>query len=252
VTGPLSGRVSLVTGASSGIGEGLALRLSDLGSDVIVTARRRAELDRVARCVESRGVAAHVVPADLTRDDELRELVRVADDLGGVDVLVNSAGIIEHQPVHETDPASWDAVLATNLRAPALLCAALLPRMRARRSGWIVNVASEAGVRVYAGMGAYCVGKHALRVLTELVQDENQDHGIRAVAICPGYVAASDADRRSDAGSRMLTVADVADMVELVLTRPPRVKLGPEILIRTTENPYAPLGPSGGDDEERR
>ena len=239
MSGPLSGRLSLVTGASSGIGEGLALRLAHLGSDVVVTARRRPELDRVARCIERRGGTAHVVAADLTHDDALDELVRVVtDDLGGVDVLVNSIGIIEHQPLHETDRDSWDRVLATNLRAPTLLCAALLPRMRTKRSGWIVNVASEAGVRVYGGMGAYCVGKHAVRVLTELVQEENHDHGIRAVALCPGYVAASESDRRSDAGSRMLSVSDVADVLELVLTRPSRVKLGPEILIRTTENPF--------------
>jgi 3-oxoacyl-[acyl-carrier protein] reductase len=113
-----------------------------------------------------------------------------------------------------------------------------LPEMRERKRGYIVNIASEAGVFVYGGMGAYAVSKHALRVLTELIQEENQDFGIKAWAICPGFVdtpLAAWASGRNP--SNMLTVEEVVGIVRFVLTQGPNVKLGPEILIRTTRAP---------------
>ena len=136
---------------------------------------------------------------------------------------------------------AWDASLETNLRAPALLCAAVLPGMRERKRGYIVNISSEAGAFVYRGMGPYAISKHALRVLTELIQEENQDFGIKAWAICPGFVDtpmggwASGTNRKN-----FLTVEEVVEIVRFLLTQGANVKMGPEILIRTTRNPYAP------------
>jgi NAD(P)-dependent dehydrogenase (short-subunit alcohol dehydrogenase family) len=239
----LNGSVALVTGASSGIGKGIATMLAAEGVQVALVARRERELQRVADAIRHHGGTALVASADLRDDQALRAVVeQTRTSLGPIDMLVNSGGIVDTTPIHALDLQAWDACLAVNLRAPALLCAALLPSMRERKRGYIVNIASEAGALVYAGMGAYAVSKHGLRVLTELIQDENQEHGVKAWAICPGYVdtpmvAAWDPDALPH---NFLQVGEVVDVVRFLLTQGANVKMGPEILIRTTRNPHAP------------
>lgn len=235
----LNGSVALVTGASSGIGEGIAKMLSAEGVKVALVARRQDELQRVADEIRQRGGTALITPADLRDEQALRTAVeQTRNALGPIDILVNSGGIINVAPIHEMDMQAWDANMAINLRAPTVLCAAVLPEMRERKRGYIVNIASEAGAFVYGGMGAYAVSKHALRVLTELIQEENQDWGIKAWAICPGFVDTPLAAWASGKNrGNMLTVKEVVDIVRFVLTQGPNVKLGPEILIRTTRNP---------------
>lgn len=239
----LTGAVAIVTGASSGIGAGLATMLAAEGAQVALVARRQQELERVAETIRRHGGTALVAPADLRDEQALRAVVEQArSSLGPVDILVNSAGIVETTPIHELDMRAWDASLEVNLRAPTLLCAAVLPGMRARKRGYIVNISSEAGLFVYEGMGAYAISKHALRVLTELIQQENQEYRLKAWAICPGFVDtpmvaawAPDANPHN-----FLRVEEVVDLVRFLLTQGANVKLGPEILIRTTRNPYAP------------
>jgi NAD(P)-dependent dehydrogenase (short-subunit alcohol dehydrogenase family) len=239
--GKLDAWTALVTGASSGIGEGLAKMLAAEGARVALVARREAELERVAQAIRSRGGTAIVVPADLSEEKALQAaLVETRQSLGPVDILVNCAGILTSSPVHEMDLRAWDATMQINLRTPTLLCAAVLPAMRERRRGFIVNVASEAGAFVFGGMGAYAVSKHGLRVLTELVQRENQEFGIKAWAICPGWVDTPMAGSSSGTNSRhFLKVEEVADVVRYLMTQGDNVKMGPEILIRTTRNPYS-------------
>jgi len=235
----LNDTVAIVTGASSGIGEGIAKMLSAEGVKVSLVARRQNELQRVAEEIRQQGGTASVIPADLRDEKALRAAVeQTQNTLGPIDILVNSGGIINVSPIHKLDMQAWDANMDINLRAPAVLCAAVLPGMRERKRGYIINIASEAGVFIYGGMGAYAVSKHALRVLTELIQEENQDLGIKAWAICPGFVdtplaAWAPGKNRGN----MLTVEEVVGIVRFVLTQGLNVKLGPEILIRTTRNP---------------
>ena len=239
----LTGSVAIVTGASSGIGAGIATMLAAEGVQVALVARRQQELERVAEAIRRNGGTALIAPADLRDEQALRAVVeQTRSSLGPVDILVNSAGIVETTPIHELDMRAWDASLEINLRAPALLCAAVLPGMRERKRGYIVNISSEAGVIVYEGMGAYAISKHALRVLTELIQQENQEFGVKAWAICPGFVDtpmvavwAPDANPHN-----FLRVEEVVDLVRFLLTQGANVKMGPEILIRTTRDPYAP------------
>jgi NAD(P)-dependent dehydrogenase (short-subunit alcohol dehydrogenase family) len=162
--------------------------------------------------------------------------------LGPVDILVNSGGIFYATPIHEIDVRALDGCLEVNLRAPTLLCAAVLPGMRERKRGYIVNIASEAGVFVYGGMGAYAISKHALRVLTELIQEENQEFGLKAWAICPGFVDTpmGAASAPSANPHNFLQVEEVVGVVRFLLTQGANVKMGPEILVRTTRNPYTP------------
>jgi NAD(P)-dependent dehydrogenase (short-subunit alcohol dehydrogenase family) len=239
----LTGAVALITGASSGIGEGIATMLAAEGVQVALVARRHSELERVAAAIRQHGGTALSAPADLRDDQALRAVVeQTRTVLGPIDILVNNGAMAYTSNIHDLDMQAWDACLAVNLRAPTLLCAAVLPGMRARKRGYIINIASEAGVFVYGGMGAYAVSKHALRVLTELIQAENQECGRKAWAICPGFVdtplAASwlpGANPRN-----LLRVEDVVGVVRFLLTQGANVKMGPEILIRTTRNPSAP------------
>ena len=239
--GLLDGEVALVTGASSGIGAGLARMLAGHGAGVALAARREEAVRQVASEVEAAGGTALVVVTDLGRDEDLTALPRrVREELGPVDILINGAGVAEYQAVHELTAAALDQQMRINLRAPALLCAAVLPGMRERGHGIVINIASEAGVVTYSGLGAYAVSKHAVCALTRLVAEENQAVGIKAWAICPGMVdTPMTADNPDDARRRFLRVADVVEVVEGLLFLHDNVKMGPEILIRTMSDPWA-------------
>ena len=236
----LKNMVAVVTGASSGIGEGLAKMLAAEGVKVALAARREQELERVAAEIRSSGGTALVVPANMREEAHLVNLIeRTQSELGPIDILVNNAGVARNQPMHAMTMKYWDLIMAINLRAPVFLCSQVLPGMRERRRGFIINIASEAGVMVYPGMGAYAVSKHALRVATQLIQDENQDHGIKAWAICPGMVdTPMGADMPDGNPQNFLKVAEVVDVVHFLLKQSDNVKLGPEILIRTMRNPF--------------
>jgi len=235
----LANRVALVTGASMGIGAGLAAMLAAEGARVVLAARRRDELEQVAKDIRRDGGTAVPVVTDLTDDDSLaRLLARTRAELGAVDVLVNSAGYAIWKPLEATTITEWDHTFAVNVRAAAYLCGAVLPGMQARGFGRIINIGSEAGVAIVPGFAAYCVSKHALRALTEVIQDANHDNGIKAWVICPGFV-------NTDMGyvvpganpADFLQVAEVVDVVRYLLRTGDNVKLGPEILLRTMRNP---------------
>jgi NADP-dependent 3-hydroxy acid dehydrogenase YdfG len=136
----LEGAVAIVTGASSGIGEGLADMLAEEGVKVALVARREAELQRVAEAIRQKGGTALVAPTDLRDEAALRAMLeKTQSTLGPVDILVNAGATLHLGPIHELDVTAWDASMAINLRAPALLCAAVLPGMRERRRGYILN-----------------------------------------------------------------------------------------------------------------
>jgi NADP-dependent 3-hydroxy acid dehydrogenase YdfG len=196
----LTGLVGVVTGASSGIGEGLAKMLAAEGVKVALAARRVNELDRVAVEIRSGGGTAMVAPTNVREEDQLKNLIeRTQQELGPIDLLDNSAGVARNQPIHKLNIKHWDLVMDVNLRAPAYLCSMVLPGMRARRRGFIINIASEAGVFVCAGMGAD-------------MPNGNPEH--------------------------FLKVDEVVDVVRCLLKQGDNVKLGPEILIRTMLDPF--------------
>lgn len=123
-------------------------------------------------------------------------------------------------------------------RAAAYLCRAFVPGMRTRRFGRIVNISSEAGVAIVPGLAAYCVAKHALCTLTEVIQGDNHDHGIKAWAVCPGFVDTDMGEVVPGANrDAYLQVDDVVDVVRYLLHLGDNVKLGPEVLVRTMRNP---------------
>jgi short-subunit dehydrogenase len=223
----LTGRVAVVTGASTGIGAGLAAMLAAEGAKVVLAARRAAGLEQVAQGIRRDGGTAVPVVTDLTDDESLASLLaKTRAGLGPVDVLVNNAGYATWKPLEATSMAEWDRTFAVNVRAGAYLSAAVLPDMQARGFGRIINIGSEAGVAIVPGLAAYCVGKHALRALTEVIQDANHDNGVKARVICPGFVDTSMGYviPGADAGS-FLRVDEVVDVVRFLLHTGDNVKL---------------------------
>lgn len=168
----------------------------------------------------------------------LAELTRATAELGPVDVLVNNAGFGLWKPLEETSIAEWDHTFAVNVRAAACLCTAVLPGMQARRFGRVINIGSEAGVAIVPGLAAYCISKHSLRALTEVIQDANHDNGIKAWIICPGFVDTDMGEVVPGTNPlNFLRVGEVVDMARYLIRLDYNVKLGPEILIRTMRNP---------------
>lgn len=239
----LTDRVALVTGASIGIGAGMAAMMAAEGAKVVLAARRGNELDRVADGIRQRGGVAIPVVTDLTSDKSIAGLLATAQaEAGPVDVLVNNAGYAVWKPLEQTTIAEWDHTFAVNVRAAACLCAAVLPGMQARRFGRIINIGSEAGVAIVPGLAAYCVSKHALRALTEVIQDGNHDNGIKAWVVCPGFVDTDMGYVVPGANpANFLQVDEVVDVVRYLLHTGDNVKLGPEILLRTMRNPMEAL-----------
>ena len=238
MAGILADRVALVTGASSGIGAGLATMLAEEGARVVLAARRGDELERVAAGIRQIGGEAFPVVTDLADEASLARLVDRAQAAGPVDVLINNAGYAVWKPLEATTLAEWDRTFAVNVRAAAYLCASVLPGMAERGFGRVINVGSEAGVAIVPGLAAYCVSKHALRALTEVVQDGNHDNGIKAWVICPGFVDTEMGQVVPGANrAAYLTVGEVVDVVRFLIRLGDNVKIGPEVLVRTMRNP---------------
>ena len=176
----------IVTGASSGIGEAAAELFLNAGATVALVGRRKDALDRVAASVDDR--KAFVITADLADERESEDcLNRAAELMGGLDVLVNSAGILKGGRIEETSNALWDEMMNINLRSIFHLMKLAVPHLE-RSRGNIVNVSSVTGLRSFPGVLAYCVSKAGLDQLTRCAALELAAKGIRVNAVNPGVV----------------------------------------------------------------
>ena len=185
----LKDKIAVVTGASMGIGKAIARKFAEEGATVVMTARSRDKLEDLKREIEAKGQKAVVIPADLTKPEEIEKLFqKTLAEFGRVDILVNNAGISKEMPLSEMPIEVWDEVIATNLRAVVLCIKAVLPSMIARKSGNIINIASAAGVRGLPGSTAYSASKAAVIGLTQSLGDEIRQQGIRVNVLCPGPV----------------------------------------------------------------
>ncbi|MDP1568505.1 MAG: glucose 1-dehydrogenase [Vicinamibacterales bacterium] len=182
-----AGKVGVVTGASSGIGQATALALGRAGAGVVLVGRNEASLGEVARTLAADGATAVVVVADVTAVDAPSRIVAAAAGLGGLDVLVNAAGIIAGAATEATDDALWDRMMDINVRAPFRLMREALPHLLARK-GAVVNVSSVTGLRAFPGLAAYCASKAAVDQLTRCAALDWAPHGVRVNAVNPGVV----------------------------------------------------------------
>jgi NAD(P)-dependent dehydrogenase (short-subunit alcohol dehydrogenase family) len=184
----LAGRRALVTGGNSGIGEAMAQALGLAGARVLLMARRAAELDAAAQRLRADGIDAQWVAADLTDADATQAAAREAEQrLGGIDILVNAAGVNLREPFAEVTPASWQQQLALHLSAPFFLTQALAPGMKARGWGRILNIASLQSYRAFPRSAPYGAAKGGVVQLTRAIAQEWSAHGITCNAIGPGF-----------------------------------------------------------------
>lgn len=185
----LGGRVALVTGASRGIGEGLATAYAEAGADLALVARSGAELERVAEKLAPLGGRVATFPTDLSDLDALPRLVdAVAERLGRIDVLVNVAGTTRRQPILDVTLADWEYVMNTNLRSVYFLCQAVGRVMIRQKRGKILNVGSMNAYRGFADVSVYGLTKAAIVHLTKSLAVEWASHNIQANAIAPGWI----------------------------------------------------------------
>ncbi len=236
----ISGKTALITGGGTGIGQGVALMLSQEGCNVVVCGRRGGPLEKVLETIHAQEDQALAVVGDVSEAEDVDRIVRdTQDKFGQIDILINNAGIGGGGYIHTHDVHAWDKVMAVNLRGPFLTSRAVLPTMRERKSGHIINISSESGLEYYQGNGAYGVSKHALNALGEFIQRENQDYGIRVDTICPGMVVTEMTENSQGLDhSKCLVPEDIAELILWLLSRRHNIKIGTPILIQTMENPW--------------
>lgn len=214
------GKVALVTGGNRGIGRGVAEALAKEGLTVAITARDGAAAEAAAREIAptARGYAL-----DVRRADQVSAVFAAVDrDLGGLDVLVNNAGIGIFSPIATTTLEDWHAVIETNVNGLFYCTREAIPRMTARGGGYIFNVSSLAGRNAFPGAGAYCASKHAVNGFSEVLFQEVREAGIRATYLMPGSVATDFGRGMAAKQDWAIQPEDVGEMVVDLLRTNPR------------------------------
>jgi NAD(P)-dependent dehydrogenase (short-subunit alcohol dehydrogenase family) len=186
----LTHKVALITGASRGIGEAIALAYAAAGAKVVLSSRKQEGLDAIAERIRAAGGEALAIAAHTGDGDAGAALVsRAVETFGGVDILVNNAATNPHfGPILTAEESHWDKILDVNVKGYFRMAKACVPSMRTRGGGKIINMASVAGKTPQPGMGVYCVSKAAVIMLTEVLAAELAPDNVQVNAIAPGFV----------------------------------------------------------------
>jgi NADP-dependent 3-hydroxy acid dehydrogenase YdfG len=248
MTNDLQGRVALVTGASSGIGEATAVALARAGAAVVIAARRVERLKALEEQLVEDGARVLSVELDVTDEAACRDAVaRAVEAFGGLDVLVNNAGVMLLGPVEGADTTDWTRMVSTNLLGVMYLTHAALPHLLASK-GAVVQVSSTAGRVVRSGVAVYNATKFGLNAFSESLRQEVTQRGVRVVVVEPGVVAtelrehitdqaAKDGINRLADSMRQLQPTDIANAVLYAVTQPHHVAVN-EILVRPTDQSW--------------
>lgn len=236
----LKGKTVAVTGGGTGIGAGIAKILAENGCRVVIGGRRIGKLEEVADSVDSEEkIRCHVL--DVAQPESIQDFFAITrDNLGDVDILVNSAGInIQKRTMAEMDPADWDRVLQINATGAYRCIHEVLPGMRKRRDGLVINISSVAGKRAISLGGiVYCASKFAMTALGTAISNEVREEGVRITNVYPGEVNTPILENRPTPVSQehkdsILQPEDIASIVLSICQLPPRANV-PEVVIKPT------------------
>jgi NADP-dependent 3-hydroxy acid dehydrogenase YdfG len=244
-SGPLAGKVAIVTGASSGIGEATAMALASAGARIAIVARRADRLDALAAKVAGEGGSALKLAADVANAaDQQRIVEATVAEWGRIDILVNNAGVMLLSPVAEADTEEWRQMVEVNLVALMNLCKLALPQLK-KSAGHIVNISSVAGRVANPTAAVYAATKFGVGAFSEALRREVYSDRVRVTVIEPGMVYTELGDGMANIAAKSslaerrksmegMLPEDIADVILFAVTRPARVGIN-EILIRPTD-----------------
>lgn len=240
----VDGAVSIVTGASGGIGGATALALAERGGRIVVTGRRVDRLAAVSDAIVARGGESTVIEGDISSSATAEAAVDAAlTEYGRLDIVVNSAGYGPPLPLVELTETVWDATVDSCLKGPYMMSRAALPTMLAAGAGHIVQVSSVAGKHVEGNRTAYCAAQWGLQGFSHALQAELAGTDVRVDIINPATVATDWWTTTNDPQpqavlDRMMTADDIAEAIVWMLTRPDHISIG-ELVMHNTHNPWA-------------
>lgn len=247
MTDNITGKVIVITGASSGMGEATARGLAAKGAKVVLGARRTDRLDAIVRDITQEGGLAIAVATDVAKLEDVRRLVDTAKKTyGRVDVIFNNAGLMPLSPLESLRIDEWDRMIDVNMKGTLYGIAAALPYMKEQKSGHVINVSSVYGHKVVATGAVYCATKHAVRAISEALRQEVKDYNIRVTTISPGAVRTELTEHISEPGLAQnvqdvvakigVPASTMANMVAFAISQPDDVDVN-EILFRPTIQP---------------
>lgn len=186
----LHGKIAIITGSSKGIGKAIAKGLAENGAHVVISSRDQDACDAVANEFKNEGLKATGIACHIGKEDQRKALVdKTIEQLGGIDILVNNAAINPvFGPIEEADESVFDKIMDVNVKAPWMLSNLVLPSMRKRKGGSIINIASVEALTPGMGLGLYSTSKAAMLMLTKNQAKEWGQHGVRANVLCPGLI----------------------------------------------------------------
>lgn len=240
----ITGKVIVITGASSGMGAAAASYLAARGASVVLGARRADRIETLAAEITKAGGKATGVVTDVTKREDVRKLVDAAvQTYGRIDVLINNAGLMPLSPLDRLKVDEWDQMIDVNVKGVLYGIAAALPHMKAQRSGHVINLASVAGHKLFAGSAVYSATKFAVRALSDGLRQEMAAYNIRTTIISPGAVKTELLDHISEkdvqkanqdyVGEVGVPAETFARMVAFAINEPDDIGVN-EILFRPT------------------
>jgi NADP-dependent 3-hydroxy acid dehydrogenase YdfG len=241
----IEGKVVLITGASSGIGEAAAKLLAERGARVVLGARRTGRLEALAESIAASGGSARVRSLDVTDLKDMQAFVEFAKaEFGHVDVIVNNAGVMPLSPLSSLKVDEWNQMIDVNIRGVLHGIAAVLPGMEAQGYGQVINISSIGGLAVTPTAAVYCATKFAVRAISDGLRQETDK--LRVTVVCPGVVESELADSISDDAAReemktfrriALQPDAIARAILYAIEQPDDVDVS-ELVVRPTASPY--------------
>ena len=246
----IKGKTIIITGASSGIGEATAKKLSQEGANVVLSARREDRLNSLKDEIVKNGGMALVVPADVTNKEDFKKVVSsTLEEFGSIDGIINNAGLMPLSYVKNLHTDEWDKMIDVNIKGVTNGVSAVLPTMMEQKSGNIINISSSAAHKYYPGGAVYCATKAAVKMFTEGLRAELARHyGINVTSIDPGFVSTELTDTITDDEIKNdmepmfkeltpLQAEDIAEAIYYSLSQPKRANIN-DVYIMPTEQEH--------------